>query len=64
MALAYAKEVGGSYIETSAKDDIHVQNLFVQISEQLPAPSQEDKNIVRPMANLQATSANSSGICC
>lgn len=28
------------YIETSAKDDVHVQDMFVQISKMLPQPSQ------------------------
>ncbi len=31
-AAAYAENIGAMYIETSAKDDLHVQNLFVQIS--------------------------------
>lgn len=29
---AYAKEIGAMYIETSAKDDVHVQDMFVQLS--------------------------------
>jgi len=31
-AEAYAKSIGASYTETSAKDDLHVQTLFIQIS--------------------------------
>ena len=31
MAAAYAEEIGATYLETSAKDDLNVSNIFVQL---------------------------------
>ena len=31
-AAAYAKEIGAMYLETSAKDDLNVHDIFVQLS--------------------------------
>jgi hypothetical protein len=33
MATAYAEEIGALYLETSAKDDTNVQDIFVKLSE-------------------------------
>ncbi len=33
MAAAYAEEIGAMYLETSAKEDLHVHDMFVQLSE-------------------------------
>lgn len=33
MALAYAEEIGAMYLETSAKDDHNIQDIFIQLSE-------------------------------
>lgn len=32
MAMAYAEEIGALYLETSAKDDTNVQDIFVKLS--------------------------------
>jgi hypothetical protein len=32
MATAYAEEIGALYLETSAKDDTNVQDIFVKLS--------------------------------
>jgi hypothetical protein len=32
MALAFANEIGAIYLETSAKEDLHVHDIFVQLS--------------------------------
>ena len=32
MAAAYAEEIGAMYLETSAKDDFNVQDIFIQLS--------------------------------
>jgi len=32
MAIAYAEEIGALYLETSAKDDMNVQDIFVKLS--------------------------------
>lgn len=32
MASAYADEIGAMYLETSAKDDTNVQDIFVKLS--------------------------------
>ncbi len=33
MAATYAEEIGAMYLETSAKDDLNVQDIFVKLSE-------------------------------
>lgn len=33
LAISYADEIGAMYLETSAKDDLNVQDIFVQLSE-------------------------------
>eukprot|EP01038_Epipyxis_sp_PR26KG_P008570 gene8570-11580_t len=48
MAQAYAEEIGAMYVETSAKDDLNVQDIFVQLSYRLPAPQQSDSSIIKP----------------
>lgn len=68
IAETYATDIGASYIETSAKDDIHVHNLFVSISERLPlqTASKSDAKI-RPIAPLaqppSSSNPNSQGCC-
>lgn len=32
MASVYAEEINAMYLETSAKDDLNVQDIFVQLS--------------------------------
>jgi Ras family len=32
-AAGYAEEIGAMYLETSAKDDLNVHDIFVQLSE-------------------------------
>jgi hypothetical protein len=34
-ASAYAQEIGAMYLETSAKDDLNVHDIFVQLSTDL-----------------------------
>jgi len=33
MASSYAEDIGAMFLETSAKDDLNVQDIFVQLSE-------------------------------
>jgi Ras-related protein Rab-22 len=54
MAAAYAEEIGAFYLETSAKDDLNVQDIFVQISNRLPAPLQVDASIIRESSRLRS----------
>ena len=68
MAEAYAAEIGASYIETSAKDDLHVHNLFVSISERLPQQTVTRSDAkTRPIAPLaqppSGSNSNSQGCC-
>jgi hypothetical protein len=35
-ASAYAQEIGAMYLETSAKDDLNVHDIFVQLSMTFP----------------------------
>lgn len=37
MVAAYAAEIGAIYLETSAKDDFHVQDIFVNLSKRFVA---------------------------
>ena len=39
-ARAYAEEIGALFMETSAKANRNVQELFVDISRRLPAPAE------------------------
>ena len=58
-AEAYAQSIGASYTETSAKEDLHVQKLFMQISEKLPEP-RADVPAVRPISRqIHATGSAS-----
>ncbi|TMW61298.1 hypothetical protein Poli38472_013761 [Pythium oligandrum] len=41
QARAYAEEIGALFIETSAKEDTNVSDLFIQISTALPSASTE-----------------------
>ncbi|CAM9848431.1 unnamed protein product, partial [Laminaria digitata] len=60
-AQAYADEIGAMFVETSAKDDTHVQDMFVELSKRLPKrelpppPSGDTLNL--------DSSAASSGCC-
>lgn len=66
-AAQYAEEIGAIYLETSAKDDLNVQDIFIKLSTRLPAPPTADNNVVkassantRPGKSPQKTS----GGCC
>ena len=50
------------YVETSAKDDLNVQDMFVQISQRLPPPPEVDTSVIRATAGLRKPQA-SSGCC-
>lgn len=41
MASAYAEDIGAMYLETSAKDDLNVQDIFVRLSKTLNSNSFE-----------------------
>lgn len=60
-AQAYADEIGAMFVETSAKDDTHVQGMFVELSKRLPkrevAPPPSGDTL-----NLDSSGASSS--CC
>ena len=58
----YAEEIGAMYVETSAKDDLNVQDMFVQISQRLPPPPEVDTSVIRATAGLRKPHA-SSGCC-
>ena len=44
-AKAYADEIGAVFIETSAKEDTNVSDLFINISKQLPLASNESNSL-------------------
>eukprot|EP01040_Poterioochromonas_malhamensis_P014649 gene14649-16247_t len=65
VASAYAEEINALYLETSAKDDTNVQDIFVKLSQRLPAPQAPDTNILKANAsNLRNSKPASKGPCC
>mmetsp|Transcript_100628 Transcript_100628/g.197519 ORF Transcript_100628/g.197519 Transcript_100628/m.197519 type:complete len:205 (+) Transcript_100628:54-668(+) len=71
MVLSYAEEIGALFLETSAKDDTNVQDIFVKLSYRLPSPQQSDSNVIRATNasarnsnNASSTGASSTGGCC
>mmetsp|Transcript_24820 Transcript_24820/g.25448 ORF Transcript_24820/g.25448 Transcript_24820/m.25448 type:complete len:201 (-) Transcript_24820:297-899(-) len=64
-ASAYAQEIGAMYLETSAKDDLNVHDIFVQLSQRLPPPPEVDSNVIKATSALnQPSTQSSSGGCC
>ena len=59
----YAEEIGAMYVETSAKDDLNVQDMFVQISQRLPPPAEVDTSVIRATSGLRKPQGNSSNCC-
>jgi len=57
-ARAYAEEIGGLFLETSAKANRNVQELFVDISRRLPAPAEPAFN---DLADLTSGSGSGRG---
>ena len=50
------------YLETSAKDDLNVHDIFVQLSHKLPPPPEVDTGIIRASAAKQQQKERSG--CC
>lgn len=61
-ARAYAEEIGAMFVETSAKEDPNIQDIFVELSKRLPA--REPPPPPTDTLSLEATSASSSSSCC
>jgi small GTP-binding protein len=51
VAQNYANDINAIYLETSAKEDTNVQDIFVKLSARLPAPQAGDPNVVRASNN-------------
>lgn len=70
MAKNYAEEIGAMYLETSAKEDLNVHDIFVKLSYLLPEPQSADSSIIRASGSgmrnnrQNQTQKNSSGSCC
>merc|ERR1712194_192410 len=60
-AAAYAQEIGAMYLETSAKDDLNVHDIFVQLSQRLPPPPEVDTNVIKATSALNQPAQSSSG---
>jgi Ras-related protein Rab-22 len=61
-AAAYANEIKAMFLETSAKDDLNVHDIFVQLSNKLPPPPEVDTGIIRATAAKQQQKEKSG--CC
>ncbi|CAN0311683.1 unnamed protein product, partial [Discosporangium mesarthrocarpum] len=59
LARAYADEIGAMFMETSAKKDTNVQDLFVEISRRLPA-----KTAQPPPNTIALNSEPETSSCC
>jgi Ras-related protein Rab-22 len=53
IAEAYAKEIDAIYLETSAKADLNVQDIFLQLSHRLPAPAATDTSVLNAGTSLR-----------
>lgn len=63
-AESYARDLNALYVETSAKADTNIQDLFALLSERLPQPPAPEANIIRPTQTMPAEKKSSSGPCC
>ncbi|CAH0478221.1 unnamed protein product [Peronospora belbahrii] len=63
QARAYAEEIGALFIETSAKEDTNVSDLFIQISQALPIASAES-NALPEIVDPYGAGKKKSGGCC
>jgi Ras-related protein Rab-22 len=66
VAAQYAADIGAIYLETSAKEDTNVQDIFIKLSGRLPAQQAMDSNVVRASTSNVRTNkqpANKSGCC-
>ncbi|TYZ57587.1 hypothetical protein PybrP1_013208 [[Pythium] brassicae (nom. inval.)] len=63
QARAYAEEIGALFIETSAKEDRNVSDLFIQISQALPTASSES-NALPEIVDPYGSGKKKSGGCC
>ncbi|GAB9476521.1 hypothetical protein Gpo141_00013585 [Globisporangium polare] len=63
QARAYAEEIGALFIETSAKEDRNVSDLFIQISQALPTASNES-NALPEIVDPYGGGKKKSGGCC
>lgn len=65
VAEQYAKEINAVYLETSAKADLNVQDIFFQLSLRLPAPAVTDSNVIKggSLRNQDKTTTKKSGCC-
>jgi hypothetical protein len=62
-AAAYAQEIGAMYLETSAKDDLNVHDIFVQLSHRLPPPPEADANVIKASSALRQPEQSAGGCC-
>ena len=62
-AETYAKEINASFLETSAKDNTNILDIFVRLTQQLPDHTQGSKtgSTIRPKASDQGAKK---GGCC
>lgn len=61
VAQAYAEEIGAMFVETSAKTDTHVQDVFVELSKRLPK-REPAPTVASDTLNLESSVSTSS--CC
>jgi len=60
----YAEEIGALFVETSAKEDTNVHDLFVDISKRLPSPAAKERGGLPDIHDLSEPSGGSAGKGC
>ena len=62
QAKAYADEIGALFIETSAKEDTNVSDMFIQLSKALPSAT--ESNALPEIVDPYGGGKQKSGGCC
>lgn len=51
-ASSYAEEIGAMYVETSAKDDVNVQDIFTKLSKNYDGDERDDQFMIMVMMRI------------
>ena len=51
-ASSYAEEIGAMYVETSAKDDVNVQDIFTKLSKNYDGDELDDQFMIMVMMRI------------
>jgi GTPase SAR1 family protein len=62
LAAQYATNIGALYLETSAKDDLNVQDVFIQLIDHLPTTvdANDSNDVERILTDIRLSNRHSS----